>query len=293
MCGSDRLRPTDDSRAVATFTADDLRITDHAYGKTLPLLECERCGFLFADPALARELEALYEELEDPDYEATEDARRTQLRGLLERAVERLPRRPRTLLDVGAATGLLAESARDMGLDALGVEPSESLAAYAQGKGRPVERGIWPLPGQEDRRFDVVTLIDVVEHVSDPVALLRAAGSALAEGGTLVVVTPDLSSLAAQTLGRRWWHFRMAHVGYFTPGTFSWAAKEAGLTVFDQWWASWRFPVGYLSERLTEYLPVGPIHRLVAATPGLRRVHDLEIPVQLFDSRVFLLRGGA
>ena len=60
-----------------------------------------------------------------------------------------------------------------------------------------------------------MTLVDVIEHVADPLALLRGARDYVAPGGLVLLVTPDVDSVAARLFGKRWWHLRLAHVGYF------------------------------------------------------------------------------
>ena len=104
------------------------------------------------------------------------------------------------------------------GFAARGIEPSSPLQAIAAQRGLPVTHGVLPnseLPGP----FDVVTLIDVIEHVPDPVDLVRRIKSVMAPNGIFVVVTPDVDSVAARLMGWKWWHFRAAHIGYFNRST--------------------------------------------------------------------------
>ena len=145
------------------------------------------------------------------------------------------------------------------------VEPSAALSAEAREQGLEVLTGVLPHPEIADRRFDAVTLVDVIEHVPDPVELLRLARLQVAPGGCVFVVTPDIASLAARALGRRWWHLRLADVVYFTRATLTRALDAAGF-VPEAWWRpGWVFEVGYLTERLGEYVAAGR-HAGVAAT---------------------------
>lgn len=96
-----------------------------------------------------------------------------------------------TLLDVGAGSGILVEEALELGFAAKGIEPSGSLQATAVQRGLPVTHGV--LPNSEVAGpFEVVTLIDVIEHVPDPVDLMRRIKSVMAPDGICVVVTPDV-----------------------------------------------------------------------------------------------------
>ncbi|MFM8303370.1 MAG: class I SAM-dependent methyltransferase [Actinomycetota bacterium] len=258
---------------------EDLAITDRRYGTTLALWACP-CGFRFADLAAVPDLTSLYGVLDDPAYEDGHETRLAQQRVLLERLRASAPAAC-TLLDVGAANGLLVEAATAAGIDAVGVEPSASLAEAARARGFDVRTGVLPRSDLLARRFDLVTCVDVVEHVADPVGLLEACRAQLTEDGRLLVVTPDAASLAARLLGRRWWHLRVAHVGYFTRRTLTDALGRAGLDAEIWWRPGWVFETGYLVQRVGSYVP--PVAR-VADRWGDRRLLRASVPLNLFDS---------
>jgi 2-polyprenyl-3-methyl-5-hydroxy-6-metoxy-1,4-benzoquinol methylase len=264
------------------LTPADLKITDSHYGRTLRLLGCSRCGFIFADGEELAELEALYSALDDDGYVESSDARRLQMRWMLERVREHLP--VRSLLDVGCATGLLLEEAQALGIHATGIEPSFALVQQARAKGMRAIHGVLPHAELSEWQYDLVALMDVIEHVSDPLALLRAGAARTRPGGALLVVTPDVSSAMAKLLGHRWWHLRAAHVCYFDERTMRAATSAAGLSVQAQFRPRWFFPVSYLMARVQQYVPL-PLPTLKQSWMG-RAV----IPLQLGDSWAFLLR---
>ena len=91
----------------------------------------------------------------------------------LVRTVRTLHPTAKTALDVGAATGLLVAAARRDGLEAIGVEPVARSRGAREQNGVPVLTGVLPHPKLMGRRFDIVFLVDVIEHVANPVDLLR------------------------------------------------------------------------------------------------------------------------
>jgi SAM-dependent methyltransferase len=232
----------------------------------------------------------VYERLQDKAYEDGLDNRALQVRMLLDLGRRANPS-ARTLVEIGSGIGLLVHEARNAGLDATGIEPSRSLvAASARLLGVQLIQGTFPHPALVGKEFDLVFVVDVIEHVSDPVGLLSACHRAMSENGVLVVVTPDLGSLAARLLGRRWWHFRLAHVGYFDESTMRKAAERASLEIIERRRALWFFPIRYVASRLERYLPVGPINRLLLSTQAGERLYRKVIGVNPHDSWVFLLR---
>jgi 2-polyprenyl-3-methyl-5-hydroxy-6-metoxy-1,4-benzoquinol methylase len=268
----------------------DLRISDSHYGRTARIVECEACGFRFADPLPSSELVRLYAELEDPDYSAGSEGRIRPFRRILRRCLRMAPG-ARTVLDVGAGIGLLCRAARELGLEATGVEPSSWAVKMASAlEGVEVLQGSYPHPALQGRRFDILTLIDVIEHVTDPLGLLRNLAAALNPGGILVVTTPDASSLAARLLGRRWWHYRVAHVCYFNRQTMRSALQNTRLSLERQERYTWHFSVGYVAERLERYLPVGPLRRKLSTTSWGRSIFSWTVPVNLHDSTTYYSR---
>lgn len=138
--------------------------------------------------------------------------------------------RGRRLLDVGAAYGLLVEAARGAGFDAVGLEPAGACVAWARDhlEVEMIEATV------EDARippasFDVVTMMDVVEHLAEPSLALHQIRRWLRPGGLLVIETGDCESLLARICGRRWYYYDPPqHLTYFHRRSLSEALSEAG-----------------------------------------------------------------
>jgi 2-polyprenyl-3-methyl-5-hydroxy-6-metoxy-1,4-benzoquinol methylase len=272
------------------LTADDLRITDSRYGVTLALWRCRRCGFIFAGDADPRELAALYEQLSDPDYLESQEPRARQTEWLLEHVLRTKPD-ARTLLDIGAGTGLLVAEAQRRNLIAVGVEPSRALTESGRrSHGVDLLQGLFPHPQLAGRTFDVVCLVDVIEHLADPMQMLHGCAAVLSPDGVLVVVTPDIGSLTAALLRKRWWHYRLAHVGYFNRKSLRRAAALAGLTPVAAFRPRWFLTVEYIATRLERYVPIGGLNRLARRHDVLRRVYRQVVPLNPRDSMLVMFR---
>lgn len=292
MCGSNDTKPWKQGGLKRKLEPDDFQITDSRYGLTLPLRRCRQCSFIFAEDAQTEVLVQLYEQLEDPSYEEGKEHRALQMERLIEVGIKARPE-ARSLLEIGAGAGLLLQAAHNRGLDAVGVEPSRSLVEAAKRlNGVDILQGIFPHPETAGRRFDLICAVDVIEHVNDPVGLLRDSARALEKGGAILLVTPDIESVAARRLGSRWWHLRLAHVGYFSDSSMRRAADAAGLRIVRRQRALWYFPVRYLAGRTERYLPVAPLNRLAEKIPPLRWIYDRTIPLNLRDSTVYLLAAS-
>ena len=284
VCGSSRTDHWKARNLTRALIPKDLEVTDYRYGVTLALRRCRECGFIFADDEQLNELTSLYQRLSDPEYVNSQEPRLFQMRWLVKTAQKMNPK-AMSLLDVGAGAGLLVAEAKHRGLDAIGVEPCRAFVDSARTLNSvEILHGVLPHPELTNRRFDLVFLVDVIEHVSDPVTLLRHCTQLLSSGGLLVVVTPDVGSLPAKILGRQWWHFRLAHVGYFDRRSLGKAIEAVGLVAVYESRAKWFFSIRYLAERLAVYLPIGWMNRIASRVQPLRWCYDRVVPLNLHDS---------
>lgn len=98
------------------------------------------------------------------------------------------PARPR-LLDVGCAHGWFLEAAASH-FDVVGIEPDARVADSAVARGLPARRGFFPSALEAHERFEVIIFNDVMEHIPDIVAALRACVLHLSTGGVVVINAP-------------------------------------------------------------------------------------------------------
>lgn len=250
VCGANGLAVERASAVKEPINTSNFAISDSQYGVTGTLYRCGHCKFL--ECADLSEVQGFYEALEDQVYEEGRAQRGLQARRLL----EILWRRKSTgrLVDIGAGSGILVEQAGSLGYDAEGIEPSRWLRQRATELGLNVHLGIFPHP-EVKPGYDLVTIIDVIEHVPNPVELLQAIAAGIAPDGLGLLVTPDADSLVARMMGAKWWHFRIAHIGYFNRANLEFALDRAGLLPLEVGRPSWYFSAGYLVERLNYYLP--------------------------------------
>jgi 2-polyprenyl-3-methyl-5-hydroxy-6-metoxy-1,4-benzoquinol methylase len=142
-----------------------------------------------------------------------------------------------TLLDVGCAMGAFLEVARKNGWEITGVELSEFGSAYARNNLKlnvytgSLEDAIDK--GQiQGNSFDVVTLWDTLEHLTDPAALLKKVNHVLKDGGWFFCSTVNIDSFLSRKQGEHWHFFRPPkHLFYYSEQTLKRYLNNAGLVV--------------------------------------------------------------
>jgi len=145
-------------------------------------------------------------------------------------------------LDVGSGAGICVDTARQFGLDSMGVEPSKSgveLArkTYSINVVNDVLRPDDDLP----RNFGLLTLWDVIEHVADPEGLIRTCMDHLDRHGYFILETPDEGAFVRRLVRfvhkifpvmdfRKSMYYR-AHRYYFTQSAMETLLRRCG---FDE-----------------------------------------------------------
>jgi len=214
------------------------------------VVSCRGCGLVRQDtrPIAASELyDSDYYATDDPkggyaNYFLDADVNRRTFRQRIQ-AIERRYGRRGKLLDVGCALGDFLLEARAAGWDVEGVEISAFAAQRAREQGLRVRTGRLEALDLPEASFDVITLYDAIEHLTDPVATLAAVRRLLKPGGLLHLVTPNVGGLQARLLGRHWYHYKPGeHLFYFAPNTLRSTVERAGLR-----WNGWSRSASYLT----------------------------------------------
>jgi SAM-dependent methyltransferase len=254
ICKSANVRLIKETNVKTALESKDFQITDDRYGLMLSIFECQDCGFWQCLDV--PDTTEYYRTLEDTGYESSRKERMQQARLILKKVMKVMGREAKglRLLDVGAGSGILLEAASELGFAAEGVEPSAWLRKAGQAHGSKIIADIISHP-EVSGPYDVVTLIDVIEHVSAPLEMIRSAALLLKPAGIIVIITPDVQSIAARLMGWKWWHYRIAHIGYFSKSNLELILSNNGFHTLSISRPSWSFSFAYIRDRLLQYLP--------------------------------------
>lgn len=186
LCGSSRQTPL---------------VVQHWFGEDFVVVRCADCGMIRTNPRPTREWKARFY---DPDcnglaeqmggkefvYAPAPD-RLPSYQRLLHFITKRVPARGR-LVDIGAASGVFASMARDAGFEAFACDYSREALAYGEKHYgiRTIQSPAEDIDA-EDESFDVVTIFHTIEHLPDPLAVLRELHRILKPGGRIFLETPN------------------------------------------------------------------------------------------------------
>lgn len=206
---------------------------------TFLALRCQSCGLVYLDPRPAEsEMSRIYPD----DYHAFDFNAETfglvyRIRGKLEsrrvlRALAGIPDSAR-VIDVGCGDGFHLDLLRlhgPTGWRLEGVDADERAVAAAGRRGLVVHHGTLESQQFSTATFDAAILIQTIEHLSEPRALLEEINRILAPGGRLLIVTDNTDSPDFRLFGSRFWggyHFPR-HLSLFNKASLTRLTESVG-----------------------------------------------------------------
>lgn len=200
------------------------------------IVQCGECGFMFALVPQGYDAASIYKndvyfaagcEYGIADYDQWR-------RSLAHFYIPRLDRirafqQPARLLDIGCASGYLMKAAQERGWRVDGIELSPAMRRRAAELTRaPIYESIEQVL-ENGRRFECVTMFEVIEHLSDPVGTLAQVAELVVPGGLLALSTPNCERPgAAAGLPINIWFLPPEHISYFGIGTVRQCIERAG-----------------------------------------------------------------
>lgn len=202
----------------------------------LSIVRCTECSFVYVNP---REQEDIWVERYSSEYIPSEYFQKEDENSniLTHTILDEISIYKRTgkLLDIGCYAGALLMKARDKGWDTAGLEANKSAASYARNIkhlniiNKPVGEGVLP-----DGEFDIITMIQVLEHMPRPADTIKIVSRALKKNGFLVIEVPNLLNLSFRL--HKWLKIQDraktldpgGHLSYFTLKTLSTCLLRSG-----------------------------------------------------------------
>ena len=220
LCGSTNLAPL--------LEASDPRAGDAGF--RFLIAKCNRCGLCFTNPrpdlvSIKRFYPADYHSYRAKPDGMNERIRKTDPIGKL------LPvQGSARLLDFGCGAGDFLRRMHALGWNVTGLDMAEPAVARIRDQyGLPAHVGTLPSPLWSGACFEAITMWQSLEHVHQPLEVLRAAYRLLTTGGRLLVAAPNFDGFASRWFGASWYGLDLPrHLTHFTPQTLRMMLGRAG-----------------------------------------------------------------
>ena len=214
------------------------------YGMGIRTVICPKCKFIYTNPQptsaemikfYSNDYRRYYFSAEDPYLEGFAKSKialtaNRRAEEIFKKVSEYCTNNP-IVLDIGCGEGALLESFRRAYPEAqlYGCEPDIKYSQYAaeRSKSIVINGGLDDfIKKEKGRKFDIVTISHVLEHMLDPIAALRAIKNILATDGILYIEVPNMISEKSHGISM----FHIAHLVHFIPGSLLFALNISGLS---------------------------------------------------------------
>jgi 2-polyprenyl-3-methyl-5-hydroxy-6-metoxy-1,4-benzoquinol methylase len=229
--------------------------------KGFSIVRCRNCRLVYVNPRLPDD--AVYDVYRDQyfnradngyqNYELSAHLRRRTFQRWYDDLRPYLGTVNGNALDVGCAAGYFLEVLEQNGWNAAGIELDTAMHASL------IERGYTAsnLPLEQfpaNRKFDLITLFDVAEHLPHIHVDMRKISEMLADHGIAAIVTPNIDSLQKRLMGRRWFQFKpVEHILYFSPATLKALCAQHDLEIVLLQRAGQYADCMFIHDRLQRY----------------------------------------
>ncbi len=229
--------------------------TSSGFGLFYNTFVCKKCGFMFSEMDIKEEeLNHIYSNPIDRFYVAQQKERQYAYKRILFQLKPLVITKGATLLDVGCSYGFFMKLAEESGYKVYGIELNRDANIYCKEKlNLKVFCGGINQVVFSDNYFDVITALEVIEHVQDLKGFITNVRRMLKPGGILYLVTPDRRSLSARLLGRKWWSYRRMHINYFSKKTLLTFLKNNGFHIISYMPYKKTFKGSYILYQLLQF----------------------------------------
>lgn len=218
------------------------------------IVQCKKCSLIFVNPILNKQ--KYIEAYKSQEYQEV-------MKSLGEKShkyrVERFGReranflknyftkKKLNILDIGCSTGFFLEACKDMGWDCEGLELNPSAVNFGRNRDLKIyQKELYNF--KTKKKYDVITMFDVLEHLTNPKKIILAAKKLLKKNGYIYVYVPNWNCASRILMTEKNCHFIWPthHLTYFSPQTLENFFKKMnfkminwetqGLDLFDYSW---------------------------------------------------------
>ena len=142
-------------------------------------------------------------------------------------------RKNNAVFDIGCGAGQFLSVAKKMNWQAKGVEISPYAVKVCKDFNLDVSCQDFLQAKIQHNYYDIVTMFEVLEHLTQPREYLLKANKILRKGGVIIITTPNFNCLTRILLRERWRLIHKEHLFYFTPASFKKLIHDTNFKVLE------------------------------------------------------------
>lgn len=207
------------------------------------MVKCKDCGLVYMDPRHNKDnLIKFYNEsyyAGDADYSYADERLNSKSNSIIYKkrlsVIESYLKNKngdKKILDIGCSFGGFLVAAREKGWETYGIEMSKYSANYAVNENKlNVQNASIENTDLIDNFYNAVNMVEVIEHLTDPLGSLKKIYESLRPNGVLLIQTANANSLKAKISGSRWEYFLPGHLYCFSRKTLVRMLEKVGFQI--------------------------------------------------------------
>jgi ubiquinone/menaquinone biosynthesis C-methylase UbiE len=238
-------------------------------------LKCRNCGLLFAEnyrvdrSHLYGDSYWIWNAESGESGKMITDAKKTAFSFQLGNLKKYVDPKEKKILDVGTGSGHLLEIASEMGFDCQGIDISgEAVRTSSKKFPGKIAQGNLVSANYQSGFFDVVSMVDVLEHIANPHEIISEARRILKPGGLLLIISPNSSSVTRYLAGKNWFQYKYDHVLFFNRKSLGYLLEKHSFKLLEFKLNIKRFNLAYYQAYFQKY-----------SFFGLERIFNLFFPL--------------
>lgn len=264
---------------------ENLKNTLDDFTKHGQIVRCNSCNLIYINPQEnMRKILKGYSEVVDVEYLKMEKFRKILMKNHI-KFIKRFKKNG-CLLDIGTFCGFFLEISEKNKYKSYGVEPCTWAKKIA--KNRKLNILGNTINDIKNKKFDVITLFDVIEHLENPKKELIKIHKILNDDGIIVIGTPNIESFLVKVLKDKHPFFIRMHLILFSKKTLNKILSDTGYEVLGSKYYGRTFPLNYYLEKLEVIMPFARhLNRFLNKSP---RISNFSVTLNLHDEMLFVAR---
>jgi len=196
-------------------------------------VRCNKCDMIFLNPVFKEPMLKEYYMNLDTEQTTIVENESDFYREIYTMGLKKIKRNTQvgSILDIGCGGGFFLDIAKENNWVTSGIEPCKSDREICKKKDHQVQES---LDNIGNKKFDVITLWDVFEHIPSPNQYLYRLSSLLEDNGLVFIQTPNSNSIASRVLQNKCNMFDgLEHVNIYNPETIELVLKNNGFAIVD------------------------------------------------------------
>lgn len=269
------------SRVIKSLKSNKVQVTNKDYGVSIQTVICIRCKLVQPKYLLlSNDLVNLYSEMDDRSYLQTSEQRGKSNYSQIKEYINDFNRSAK-ILEIGSGSGSLLHLISQNFPNSYGIEPSYSFYKFSKNKYNLTIENIGYENLDTKKKYDIIVALDVIEHVASPNFFFKVVAQIIKPNGRVIIGTPNINSITARLLNKKWWHIRPAHIFYFNNKNFQQLANKHSFKILHIKPFTWNLPFNYLFDSIQKLI----IGRSLISLGS----KNLNFKLNTFDSNVFIL----